>query len=437
VDSNQQFAIILALGVIIVSGAIIVRRFRNGRLISLAGGLHANTLISMGVGPLFYVLSPQYFDTERIDHATVIQHALLSNGLFLLGYLIVIGLELMDRGSISDQAIVRRLRGFSEIQIYFLFVLGSSGIIAVNLGLNTSGVGTLFNIIYLFIFPIVALVIVRMDNKRPSSWATALFIISVVGAYCLTSYWRSLSLVFGLSILLGITMKIRLQLRWTLLMSLFFVGWYIWLFPFLQLKKANAPTGATALFNTFIESQEMPIGLRMQESLGFLGLRTNGVREIGYLEAGLATNAVQLRWGESYKETLLQMIPRVVWPGKPSYNTSMNYELPRTLGLLGWDDTDTSSGVGLWAEAVWNLKGYFLLVYVPLLFGLMTWIDRLIWRARLDMFFKWWMLTCLFYLSLQVLNLVNFVTLVMWTILLIYLYGKTFSLAFGEPREGR
>jgi hypothetical protein len=405
-------------------------------IVSLAGGLHCNTLLSMGVGPLAYVLFPLGFETERVSHSVVIENALEPFALSLIGYLAVFGVSFHSKSRVDVFAVVMRLRHIPYIQIYVIFIFGLIGVIAVGLQLNASGVGTIFNVFYLLVFPIVSLAVIQTGNKTLPGLIAFLIIVGGIGYYSLTSYWRSLSLIYAISILIGVGMRFRIKLKVAVLLAVTGVSWYVFLFPFLQLKKNNTPSDLSEIATTFIESQKVPITDRIPDAFAFLGLRTNGAREIGYIETGLRNGVIDLRRGESYLETLLQLIPRTVWPSKPSYNAAMNYELPRAIGLLGSDDYDTSSGVGLWAEGVWNFGPYFLIFYVPALFWIFELIDRKIWSAKLDLFFKWLLGSCLFYLSLQVLNLVNFVTMLLWTIIILLIYSWVDRLLFSQLARG-
>jgi len=414
---------------------VIFTLVRRGVIISLVGGLHLNTLLSMGVGPLAYVLFPAAFDGERINHGLIIENALVPYGLSLIGYLVAfVALVYSNRGA-RFSSLNTRLLEVSSFQMYMFFALGLIGIAAINARVNESGLGTVFNVLYLFVFPLVSLAVFRAGDKSIAALVGAAIIVGGIGYYSLTSYWRSLSLLFAISLVIGLFMRHKFRPMLTLSLAVLSVAWYVWMFPFLQLKKSNAPSGLVEIFATFRESQELSMADRLPVAFSFLGLRTNGAREIGYIETGLRNGVIDLRYGESYKETILQLVPRVLWPSKPSFNLAMNYELPRAIGLLGSDDYETSSGVGLWAEATWNLGPYFLMFYVPALFWTFGAIDRRVLSSRLDAFSKWLLASCLFYLSLQVLNLVNFVTMVLWTIIVVSIYNK-FLYAFlsgGRP----
>ncbi len=407
---------------IVLASCLIFWLVKRGVIISLVGGLHVNTLLSMGVGPLAYVLFPSAFDTERINHGVVIENALVPFALSLIGYLVAFLASFYSNDRAEVSSVTIRLLHVSSFQMYMLFVFGLIGIAAINARVNESGFGTVFNVIYLFVFPLVSLSVIRAGGRGVSGFFGVVIIGGGIGYYSMTSYWRSLSLLFVISIVIGLFMRYKFKPILSLSLGVLGIVWYVWMFPFLQLKKYNAPSGLVEILATFRESQEMSMADRLPAAFSFLGLRTNAAREIGYIETGLRNGVIDLRYGESYKETVLQLVPRVIWPSKPSFNFAMNYELPRAIGLLGSDDYETSSGVGLWAEGTWNLGPYFLIIYVPALFWVFTIIDRRIWTARLDLFSKWLLGSCLFYLSLQVLNLVNFVTMVLWTIIIMFLY---------------
>jgi hypothetical protein len=95
--------------------------------------------------------------------------------------------------------------------------------------------------------------------------------------------------------------------------------------------------------------------------------RLNYTRELAYIDRALS-QGFPLSEGQSYINAALNLIPRSLWPEKPSLANYQNYELPRLIGLLQANDKDTSWGINMFAEAVQNFGVNSLSLFIPIVF---------------------------------------------------------------------
>ena len=152
--------------------------------------------------------------------------------------------------------------------------------------------------------------------------------------------------------------------------------------PFQQLKKTYSEEFVQAPEAFFYATLRMNLDDRNAIIMDFVSGRMNGAREMAYVQAGLDNGLISSRNGEGYIDAIKQLVPRLLWPDKPSYNQTTGFTLPREIGLVSaWDDLYTSWGVGFWAEVVWNFPYQSLILLVPLFFFGTTILDRGVYRV--------------------------------------------------------
>ena len=157
--------------------------------------------------------------------------------------------------------------------------------------------------------------------------------------------------------------------------------------------------------------------------------------EVAYIQHGLETGVIELRDGETYWEAIQQLVPRVVWPRKPSFNATTNYLLPRQIGLLGWEDPFTSWGVSFYAELIWNFGVFHLLWSVPLTFFLVGKLDQLADSLYKHQLVSWLTKTTLFFQFFSIVGLVYVVTYILWVFLLGFIVDIYVDMQFNLIRS--
>ena len=124
-----------------------------------------------------------------------------------------------------------------------------------------------------------------------------------------------------------------------------------------------------------------------------------------------------MRMGETFTEVLIQLLPRAFWSDKPSFNTVNNYWLARHIGLVGQGDEDTSRGVSVFAEFVWNFGLYSLPWALPLFFGLALMVDSMTARWIRSEGVRWFVRVALMFFFMQFGGMANAGTFILWSIL--------------------
>jgi hypothetical protein len=228
---------------------------------------------------------------------------------------------------------------------------------------------------------------------------------------------------FG-SLLIGLSLRGKVNFYIVGVLSLLVV--FI-ILPFQQSKKLSTETD----FNTntaFVNSLDVSYGDRLLVTSAFFAERINYAREIGYVQNAIKKGNFAYRYGESYYEIIYQLIPRIFWTDKPSYNTFTGREVPRIIGLVSRSDTSTSWGVNCFAEFIYNYPYEALPVFVILLYFLLNYFDTITTRIRLTPQYTWLLQTTLFFLSLNLVSVIFSSTYFLWTFLIVIILNSLSTL---------
>jgi hypothetical protein len=188
--------------------------------------------------------------------------------------------------------------------------------------------------------------------------------------------------------------------------------------PFAHQKKMHYDEVSSAPFAAFCKSLDISFSERFFFVEQFWADRIDGARELAYVEEALGSGRIHRRNGLTYWEAVQQLVPRLLWSDKPMFNLRTNYYLARELGLLAWDDPDTSWGVNFYAEAVWNFGATCLLWFVPLAFFVAQKLDLLILRQIRMSLVARVIQGALFFRLLDVPGLVSATTMIVWILVL-------------------
>jgi len=391
-------------------------RFWSKRLITAVAGLHANVFLFLGVGPLLFTFYES--EHERLPLPDLIEAMATGASMFLIGYIFVVALDLwFERPAqrVSYRPIVAPPTSWAWIIL--LLVFSASGYAVTALGGGTMGAGTIFPLLKNFLYPVTMLVVLRFDRKDVQSALLCSGVLLFGLFVSLRSAWRSELIMF-----LG-SMGLAMLLRSPKSAAVFFITGAATLFvliPFQNYKKANYEETSRSLAQAFRESQSLNLQGRTDTVKEFFGIRVNSTREMGYVLKGVEYGDVDSRDGATYWEALLQLIPRLVWQDKPSFNQFTGYYLSRAIGLVGLDDENTSWGVNLFAEFLVNFPAAGLVLFVPLVFLLFLIMDRFMVRVFSTPAAFWLMECSLFFLCFQLVGVVNAATFYLWTFIFVF-----------------
>lgn len=421
----EFFCRLYAIIIIALSAICIRRRFKSGSLLTCVGGLHANMLIFCGVGPLCYTLYTSEIERIPID---VLFISIEEGGRWLLiGYAFCVLWEL------------RRLPHAQALQVkpgnlplYALVVAGVTGYFGSLMDFSTSGAGIVFPVLKGFYYPAVVFAMLRCNRRNlVEIFFTGLLIILGL-ALSIASPWRSELLMFFGCVGIGILLRLgRGLLPFTVIVCVFLFV----LLPFQNEKRMNYEETMKDPWKAFVKSQGSTLKVKSDFLLQFCGLRINALRELAYVDSGLKRGAIEPRYGLSYVETLLQLVPRVLWKEKPFYNQIANHTLPQDVGLVAAEDEDTSWGVNLFAEFVWNFTSLPLLIFVPITFLLFSLMDRFVVYFLHNNFSQKTVLCVFFFLNFQMVSLVSAGTYFLWTLVFVWLSEKGGRLVMKLPHK--
>ena len=376
----------------------------------------------MGLGPTAYTYHEPV--VERVPYDVLLGALVSPYFYFLLGYAIWIILE--------HWFVLRRLKvranASSIVHIDPLIVaifggLGLFGHLMSSFAFSLSDIGTIFPVMGTLLYPAVVLAVASYRPMNFWSNISAVVGVGCTGYFATFSLWRSqLIMMVGALALAGV---IRMRRRWPILLILSVAAFYI-ILPFQQLKRVYPDEFYENPAAFFRASLKFSWSDRHDIAMDFVNERINGAREMAFVQAALNNHQIELRSGMGYIDVLQQLVPRVVWPGKPSLNQTTGYTLPREVGLVGWEDYLTSWAVGLWAEMTWNFPYIFLLVFVSVAFFASVCFDRSIDRFIIHPTGRWVAHAALFFMFLQLVSLISFVTYAIWLFVLIALIDRIF-----------
>ncbi|MEY2486941.1 MAG: hypothetical protein QOH39_2589 [Verrucomicrobiota bacterium] len=403
----------IATAITLLSCFALYRAYRRGNLLSGVAGLHSSVLLFMGIGPFAYTYLPDY--AERIGFETLFSSLVIPYTYFLVGYAIEVCLE---QFAFRRKAKAERF-SLDDIDVPTVFFFGFLSLVGYTFSLfefTRSGVGTIFQVLSTFLYPVIVIAVIAYRPKDIMSNIVTLAVLGIAGYFAIFSIWRSqLIMLLGA---VGIGAIFRSRSGFVIFGVLGIIILYVVL-PFQQLKKLNSERFFEDPEVFFYASMDMSMENRNSLVTEFLGIRMNGARELAYVQAALDSGLISLRGGAGYADAALQLIPRLVWPSKPSFNQTTGFLLPREIELVSWDDPYTSWGVNFWAEIAVNYSYKMLLILVPIFFFGAGWVDAALNRIIKHQGNRWIATATLFFMFLQLVSIVNFVTYLLWFFLVI------------------
>lgn len=398
----------------VLSAFAIWMRSRRGLLLTGVSGLFMSATLFLGLGPICYLLID--ITWEQLT-TPVVSKNLAEVMLFLsMGFIVVFIKEFLNRNKISNykQKDMSVDQGQYLKIIVFFFILSLVGYFLSQTTMANSGIGTFFPVFRLFLYPSLIMAVYQAKISRPLTVLIALLII-VLGFYLtLTSIWRSQLILFFGSIAIGLLQR---SSKYNLPVVLGVVVVVLFLLPFQHLKKIEYTKVKSNLALSFNKTLELSLDERLGFTGGFFAERINYGREIAYANNAINKKWVSLRNGETYAEMVLQIIPRSLWPNKPSYNYFTNYYLARRIGLVAEDDDYTSWGVNVYAEFIMNFNHIYLILFIPILFGIFSQLDKVISSWFKNPNIKWITGTVLFFIAFEMVGIVNVSTFIIWMLL--------------------
>jgi hypothetical protein len=392
----------------------IYNRLNKGALLTGVTGLYFSALIFMGVGPLAYL--PVDIFWERLDRGTVIR-CFGSVAPFLAGGIFIA--VIYDKYISNVQSKVLDIPSFKSIGVLkitsLFFTLALVGYLFLQTSVALSGAGTFFPVFRIFLYPSLVLAVYLISTQKPLTFIYCTAILLVAFYLTATSEWRSQLIFFFGSIGIGLLLR-SVKYLWPMIIA--FLLMIMVLLPFQQFKKMNYNKTKGDFVGTFITTLEIPFEQRIIFASYFFAERINYGREIAYVQ-----NAMERKWldysgGTTYEQVLLQLIPRAIWPTKPSFNQYTNHYIPRRIGLVGEEVEYTSWGVNAYAEFIMNFHYRYLLIFVPLLFGVINIIDRIISRLFKNSVIYWITSTSFFFITFEMVGVVNVSTYILWLIII-------------------
>jgi len=416
----------LGVTLILLSVAALWRHVRDGSLVSAAGGLHLNMFLFFGLGAVAYSLAPPSERGRDIMGAMAEATWPLT-----LGYGIAVAWLYWSRRRAVDiqDRVERDVMSIKPRLILAFLTLALMGYLGSLSDISASGIGTIFPVLKMFWYPVATLSVANATRRDARSLLLLLLALGIPSYFALLSGWRSELITVAGSIALGLALRSR---RWAVLSPVLAAGLVIVVLPFAHLKKVEYERVSADPVGAFAETLTMLPQERLLFAAEFWATRVSGARELGYVAYTTNTGHIPLRGGESYVEALQQLVPRVLWSSKPSFNLGTNYYLARELGLLDWSDESTSWGINLYAEAAWNFGAVHLAWFVPLIFFLATVLDRQI-TVRIRTAGVGWMTRAgLFFYTMAIVGLVNAMTFLLW----LFIVSKTAD-TFVRAQAGR
>ncbi len=411
----------IGLGLLLGSSFALFRRARAQTLFTASGGLHLNILLFFGLGGLAYTWSEGWVQQFDPYYETV--EAMASAGLvLLLGYLVWIALEFwLNRSKKQVEFKAPRVDHNSFLLIVALWLLSIIGRLGSDSDFAQSGVGTILPVVRLFQYPIIALAISVTTARRPHTFVLAMIALGISAYLAFISPWRSDIILLGGAVSLGLILRRRrlvFSAQFLVILSLLF------LLPFANEKKMHYEEVVADPLGTFAETLRATPSERSDFIIDFWAVRINGLREAAFVTRGLEGGDISYRYGLTYWEAAQQLVPRALWPSKPSFNQTTNYYLARQIGLLSWVDDHTSWGVNFFAEAIWNVGLWGLFLFVPILFFFINGLDKFVQKRVKREILRWLAQGALFFMFIDSVGLVNMATYLLWILVLVLLIER-------------
>ena len=419
-DSAQLECRFLSILIAVLSGLMISRRWKQGQLLTAAGGLHVNAFLMIGCGTFCYSLFDDF--SERYSYLDITEGFLHSGWYWLSGYILWCLYEVNQASPDSHQD----NDWFMHTSQMFGIVLASLsflGYLVCQTEFASSGIGTIFVVLKGFLYPALILTILSVRTSKPSSVFAMALISLLTTYYALFSPWRSEIVITSGSVAIALLLRNR---KWLLPAMLAMTFALLILIPFANYKKLHYDEYLNDPVQAFTGTLKMDMNERAEFVARFFSLRIDAGREMGYVQHAIDKSLIEHRDGISYWEAAQQLVPRVLWSDKPSFNMIMNFVLPRQIGMVDWNDKGTSWGVSLYAELLWNFNPYHLIWFVPLIFMLLSHVDGFIDRTFIRRGSTFITHVVLFFQIFQIVGLVTQISYVLWAILVMKAAERVF-----------
>jgi hypothetical protein len=420
---NNNILTIYAIANIFLSIYNMRNRYISNNFLSAVNGMHLTFSIFFGVGFLAYINYDIQKDAIRKEDILRELESLLPY--LTLGYLFVTIMEYFRfvRQEISIKKF--NFSGFNSNLFCTGFLsLAYLGLVFKQLSFSTTSIGTFFPVFNNFVYPITILIIVNVKKKNSYSIILLLALFFFIGIEAVFSAWRSQLILFAISILIGL--NIRGKINYYLLIIIG-ITYFFFILPFQQIKKINFIDFNNNPVEAFKSTLEYSFNERSDILLEFLAERINYTREIAYVQIAINNSNLEYRNGDTYIELIYQIIPRIFWHDKPSYNNFTNYLLPRKVQLLQWEDPYTSWAVNSYAEFIYNFPYQFLPFFIIIIYTLLSYLDRLCINLNLLPEFSWFLQTTLFFLSINLVSVIYSSTYFLWAFIVIIISSKIFN----------
>lgn len=346
-------------------------RYREGRLVTPASGLHLQFLIFFGVGGFAFFMFP---DAEPfLPRKVILEEINKSIPPLLLGYCIAIGIErcLFRRRFVKN---VGRVDFKSEL-VFIAALVGFIGCLLEG-RLTIPGLSAVPTYLKHLFFPSFLLAITNFRSYGPVGTRISICIVLLALIVGVWSPWRSVLIVLLATVLIAVVL---VKVRWLPIALLVITGLMMVLIPFQNAKKDNFDDFIRDPIKLFENSMDMDFGKRFNELGVFVAKRINYLRELVYVNAAI-DRGMYLKNGETYVLIFAQLIPRSIWHGKPQVQKWAGYDLPREVGLLQKVDESTSWAVNSLAEVTYNFGLRSLIWFVPVIFLATEVLERVMQR---------------------------------------------------------
>jgi hypothetical protein len=429
--------VVLGFAFIGLSLRALAVRVRAGTLVTPLGGLHFNVFLFLGVGVTSYLaagtdiwsIGPERIPAERIISA------MLEPLWYLLGAYSVVVLiqEVSARRRKKGRAVVTEVpKGSAEASQLVAVVLAATlvGYFGGTQEVATSGVGTIFIVLRMLQYPVIVFVAATVTLRDPLGMLLAGVTVVVYAYLAIFSPWRSEVIMVLGAVLMGLFMRSRGQKTFYVASMALLV---IVVLPFLNKKKSSYAEVSADPVGAFIGTLSLTATERLSTMVSFWATRVNSGREMGYIALALSERAIAHNEGRTYVDAIQQLVPRLLWADKPSFNYRANFYLARDIGLLGWEDDSTSWGVNFFAEGLWNLgvEGLFAVVFGVFLIAFS--LDRLVVSRLRHPTVRWFVSTALFFFFFQLVGTVTATTFIVWICIFGFLADWVLRLRAGRP----
>ena len=416
-DSELIYVRVIACVLVAMSTCAIWKRIRSGTLLGAAGGLHVNILLFFGLGMLSYSWHTATWEREYAfvtSEFAFVTKAWSDAGLMLaVGYGAVLLLERRTQKNINPVLHIKNIEPTAQtiavlIGLWLLSVVGS---LMANLEFGNSSFGTIFPVLQLFGYPALVVAVLMVRFRQPYTIVLVSLLFAVSGYLAVASPWQSALIFLGASVSMGLLLRGR-RFFWPAPVLLVFTLFF--LLPFAHEKKMHYQQVSADPVAAFEKTIDMPMDKRMRFVAEFWAIRINGARELAFVVHGLQYELISLRYGAIYWDALRQLVPRALWPGKPLFNRERNYYLARRIGLVKKGDRNTSWGLNYLAETVWNFGILSLLWVLPITFLAASWLDKWAERNLKRPIMVFLVKGALFFVFMDLVNMVNVTTYVLW-----------------------